>query len=83
MSLNKGLLMNHNDFIDTLSNNIRKILPPGLDQLKSDWDKNLHSIIQNAFGKLDLVTREEFDIQTKVLARTRQKLEALEIKIQE
>ena len=75
--------MNPSEFIQSLSDNIRKILPPGLEQLKSDWDKNLHSIIMQAFSKLDLVTREEFDIQTKVLARTREKIEALELQLKE
>ncbi len=41
-------------------------------------EKNFRVILKNTFEKLDLVTREEFDAQTKVLARTRQKLEALE-----
>ncbi len=53
-------------------------LPPGLNDLKKDMEKTFHSILQNTFSKLDLVTREEFDTQVAVLAKTREKLEKLE-----
>ena len=46
-----------------------------------DLEKNVRSLMTQGFQKLDLVTREEFDIQTQVLARTRAKLEELEAKI--
>jgi len=46
-----------------------------------DLEKNMRLMLGTFFSKLDLVTREEFDIQAKVLARTREKLEALEAKI--
>ena len=48
-----------------------------------DIEKNLRALLSGAFAKLDLVTREEFDVQREVLARTRAKLEALEAKIAE
>jgi BMFP domain-containing protein YqiC len=48
-----------------------------------DLEKNLRALLQSAFARLDLVTREEFDIQREVLARTRAKLEALEAKLAE
>jgi hypothetical protein len=48
-----------------------------------DLEKNLRAMLSGAFARLDLVTREEFDIQREVLARTREKLEALEAKIAE
>jgi BMFP domain-containing protein YqiC len=44
----------------------------------SDLDKNIHALIQGAFTKMELVSREEYDAQTKVLAETRAKLDALE-----
>lgn len=44
----------------------------------ADIEKNLHAILQSVFAKLELVTREEFDIQQAVLLRTREKLERLE-----
>lgn len=48
-----------------------------------DLQKNLHVMLTSAFNRLNLVTREEFDVQAKVLARTREKLSAVEAKIAE
>ena len=47
----------------------------------ADIEKNLRAVLQSVFNKLDLVTREEFDVQQAVLLRTREKLEQLEIKV--
>ena len=63
--------------VEKLSNAI----PTHLFNIKKDLEKNFHAVLISAFNKLDLVTREEFDAQTKVLARTRQKVEALETEI--
>ena len=49
----------------------------------ADLEKNLRALLQSTFARLDLVTREEFDVQREVLARTRAKLEALEAKLAE
>jgi hypothetical protein len=46
-----------------------------------DIEKNARALLTSAFARLDLVTREEFDIQTAVLARTREKLSALEARV--
>ena len=48
-----------------------------------DIEKNLRGMLSGAFSRLDLVTREEFDVQVKVLARTREKLIALEARVSE
>lgn len=48
-----------------------------------DLEKNIRSLVNQGFQKMDLVTREEFDLQAQVLAKTRAKLEALEAKIVE
>ena len=48
-----------------------------------DIEKNMRTMLAGFFDKLDLVTREEFDIQAKVLARTREKLDALEARVAE
>ena len=74
--------MKKNDFLDNLSARLSNALPDSLKAVKSDVEKNFHAILQTAFAKLELVTREEFDTQTKVLARTRKKLEALEKEVQ-
>ena len=49
----------------------------------ADLEKNLRAMMQSAFSRLDLVTREEFDVQREVLARTRAKLAELEAKLAE
>ena len=46
-----------------------------------DIEKNAKAMLSGFFGKLDLVTREEFDVQAQVLARTREKLQALEARV--
>jgi len=46
-----------------------------------DVEKNLRALLSNAFSRLDLVTREEFDVQQEVLARTRDKLQQMEAKV--
>ena len=48
-----------------------------------DVEKNMRALLAQGFAKLDLVTREEFDVQTQVLARTREKLAALEARVAE
>jgi ubiquinone biosynthesis accessory factor UbiK len=49
----------------------------------ADMEKNLRALLAAAFGRLDLVTREEFDVQREVLARTRARIEELEAKLAE
>lgn len=56
-------------------------LPPSLKQARDDLRANFRDILQNQLAKLDLVTREEFDVQKKMLERTRAKLEELEKKL--
>lgn len=66
---------------DEIANTLGKLLPPGASEIKDDFEKNAKSAVQSAMGRLDLVTREEFDVQAQVLARTREKLEALEQRV--
>ena len=49
----------------------------------ADIEKNVKAMLQGGLARLDLVTREEFDTQAKVLARTREKLEQLEVRVAE
>ena len=69
--------------INQISDKISQLLPPGAQQLKADVDRKIRAVLQSQLAQLDFVSREEFDIQTRVLQRTRQKLEALELKIQQ
>lgn len=56
-------------------------MPQGLRSVRDDLEKNFKSVLKSGLGKLDLVTREEFEVQEAVLARTREKLEALETRL--
>jgi len=67
--------------IDDIAKRLTGAIPPGFSNLKEDLEKNFHAILQGALGKLDLVTREEFEVQKAVLAKTRSKLEDLEKRV--
>jgi BMFP domain-containing protein YqiC len=73
--------MQPSHFLKELSAKLTDALPENLLLLKKDFEKNVQSILSSAFAKMDIVTREEFDAQTKVLARTRQKISSLESQV--
>ena len=64
--------------LDELARRLSSLVPPGLRESREELQQNFKSVLQAGLGKLDLVTREEFEVQRAVLARTREKLEALE-----
>lgn len=72
-----------NQTINRLSDKINQLLPTQLQQLKSDFDARLKLLLQQQLSELEFVSREEFDIQARVLQRTRAKLEDLEAKLNE
>ncbi len=67
-----------NDNLEGMIDRIMAGLPAGLTTLGRDAEQNIRAAIQSSLRKMDLVTREEFDIQREVLGRTRARLEALE-----
>ncbi|OUR64508.1 hypothetical protein A9Q79_04180 [Methylophaga sp. 42_25_T18] len=67
--------------IEEMVQSFTNALPPGLTAIQADIEKNVRAALSATFAKLDLVTREEFDVQTQVLLRTREKLEALEQRV--
>lgn len=69
-----------NKFLNDISDKLGSLIANNPLQ---DVEKNVKAVLGTAFSKLDLVTREEFDVQREVLARTRAKLEALEARIAE
>ena len=69
--------------LDDLAKKLADAVPSGLRDLKSDAERNFRAVLQAAFAKLELVTREEFDVQSAVLARTRERLEELAARLQE
>lgn len=64
--------------IEQLARRLAETLPEGLRSVQQDLEANFRSVLSSGLAKLDLVTREEFEVQEAVLARTREKLEALE-----
>jgi hypothetical protein len=68
-------------FIDDLAKKLSASVPQGLANVKRDLEDNFKSVLQAALSRMDLVTRQEFDVQAGVLRRTREKVEALEAKI--
>lgn len=67
--------------LEDLASRLAGAIPPGLSNLKEDLEKSFHAILQSALGRLDLVTREEFEVQKAVLTKTRAKLEDLEKRV--
>ena len=65
------------NFINDLTQHLTNALPNSFNEIRNDMEKTINNILQQTFAKLDLVTREEFDVQTEVLAQTRLKLEKL------
>ena len=70
-------------FIDDLARKLSSALPQGLANMRRDIEDNFKAVLQSGLAKMDLVTRQEFDVQAGVLKRTREKLEALEAKVAE
>lgn len=69
--------------IDDLARRLNELVPPGLEGARADLEKNFRAALQAGFSRLDLVTREEFEVQKAVLRRTREKLEALERQLEQ
>ena len=69
--------------LDELTRRLSALLPNDIGAAREDLEKNLKSVLQTGLRKLDLVTREEFEVQRAVLLRTREKLEALEARLTE
>jgi hypothetical protein len=69
--------------IDELSRKLADSLPPGLTRIKDEADAQFRLILARAFERMNLVTREEFDAQSAVLLRTREKLEHLQQQMEE
>ena len=67
--------------LDDISRRVSDNLPRGVQNLHDDLQRNLRSGLESALGRLNLVTREEFEIQQAVLQRTREKLKALEARV--
>lgn len=69
--------------LEQIAKQIHEAMPTPVKALGNDMESKVKQVIQAQLGKLDVVTREEFDVQTQVLLRTRQKLQELERKLTE
>jgi BMFP domain-containing protein YqiC len=69
--------------IDDIARRLMENLPPALRATQRDIESNFRAVLRASLGKLDLVTRDEFDTQSRVLERTRARLEALEARVKE
>lgn len=69
--------------IEQIARQVHESMPKGIRELGEDAEKKIRQVLQAQFTKLDLVNREEFDIQTQVLLRTREKLARLEQRLTE
>ena len=69
--------------LEDLAKQIADAVPPGVKNMAEGAETRVKTVLQSQLSKLDLVTREEFDIQSQVLIRTREKLEAMEARIAE
>jgi len=67
--------------IDEIARKLMERVPPALRSVQEDLESNFRAILRERLSKLDLVTRDEFDAQTRVLERTRARLEALEARL--
>ena len=67
-----------NEAIEELSRRISSLIPGDMKHMQADIENNIRSLLQQSLSKMNLVTREEFDVQSAVLQRTRDKLEQLE-----
>ena len=69
--------------LNELTQRLVNVVPADLRLIKGDLEKNVQAILQASFSRMNLVSREEFDVQRAVLARTREQLEALEQRVAE
>ncbi len=69
--------------IDKIALRLVSLVPPGLAQAQQDLRANFQDVLAQGLRRLELVTREEFDVQCQVLARTRAKVDELERRVAE
>ncbi|MCW8109934.1 accessory factor UbiK family protein [Alteromonas ponticola] len=67
--------------LEELAKQIAGAVPPGVRNMAEEAEGRIKQVLQSQLSKLDLVTREEFDVQSQVLIRTREKLELMEARL--
>ncbi|MDO6686537.1 MULTISPECIES: ubiquinone biosynthesis accessory factor UbiK [unclassified Agarivorans] len=69
--------------IEEIAKQVSELVPPGLKNVGDEFERKVKQVVQAKLSQLDVVNREDFDVQTQVLLRTREKLTALEAKVAE
>jgi BMFP domain-containing protein YqiC len=69
--------------IDEIAKRLLAKVPEAARSIQADLEENFRAVLRASLSRLDLVSRDEFDVQSKVLARTRLRLEALEVRVRE
>ena len=75
--------MENKNTFDDLAKKITGLLPGNVQQIQQDLESNIKALLQSSLSKMNLVSREEFDVQSALLARTREKLDQLEKQLAE
>lgn len=75
--------MENTNTLDDLAKKITSLLPGNLQQVQQDLESSIKALLQTSLSKMNLVTREEFDVQAALLSRTREKLDQLEKQLSE
>ena len=68
---------------DDLAKKITDLLPGNIQQVQQDLESSIKALLQSSLTKMNLVSREEFDVQSALLARTREKLDQMEKQLAE
>ncbi|HET6724843.1 MAG TPA: accessory factor UbiK family protein [Gammaproteobacteria bacterium] len=71
------------NILDQVAERLSAVVPEGMRHVQKDLESNFRAVLQSALGRLDLVTREEFDAQQAVLVRTRERLEQISARLRE
>ena len=79
----EALSMMDRQDIDKIALRLVSLVPPGVAQAQQDLRANFHDVLAQGLRRLDLVTREEFEVQSQLLARTRTKVDELERRVAE
>lgn len=75
--------MENKNTLDDLAKKITGLFPGNLQQVQHELESNIKTLLQSSLSKMNLVTREEFDVQAALLSRTREKLDQLEKQLSE
>ncbi|MDO6461001.1 accessory factor UbiK family protein [Granulosicoccaceae sp. 1_MG-2023] len=68
---------------DEMADKMAGFLPPGVSELRGDFERNAKAVMQSTLSKMDLVSREDYEVQTALLQKSMQRLKELEARVGE